>query len=402
MGPELGAIFWAMFGVEATFGAYTGIWPLWIEALGAPITIVGLVLSSSGLLRLVILAPSATLAERFDPRKLMIGARAITAVALVSAGLATHWTQLIPMVIGAAIGEIVFPLIQAHLALHAAEQRVRAFTLVFNVGPAVAFGISPLIAGILIARFDMRAAFFFAGACTAFSLYFFSRLSPPDRSLPPSERPRSSYREALAHDGVKPLLGLQFATIFSLSLGISLLPTFLADMRGISPAVVAIMGGIGSTGAVIYGLAIARSQWLHRHALVGVVIAMVMVMVALATVLATHLIWLIAIAFIGRGGLWSAWGLYIAVIGDSVPSDRIRPRAFALSEMTGGAAFSSAPILSGQLYALRAEGPLLASLLASAALIPVLLLAQRRFRPAKPLSPEDEVMAAPYVDPEAA
>jgi MFS family permease len=402
LGPELGAIFWAMFGVEATFGAYTGIWPLWIEELGAPITIVGLVLSSSGLLRLAILAPSATLAERFDPRKLMFGARAVTALALVSAGIATHWTQLVPMGIGTAIGEIVFPLIQTHLALHAAEQRVRAFTLVFNVGPAVAFGISPLVSGVLIAQFDMRAAFFFAAACTVFSLYFFSRLSPPDRSVPVGERSRSSYREALTLDGVKPLLGLQFATIFSLSLGISLLPTFLADMRGISPALVAIMGGIGSTGAVIFGLIIARSQWMHRHALVGVVIAIAMVMVALATVLATHLIWLIAIAFIGRGGLWSAWGLYIAVIGDSVPNDRIRPRAFALSEMTGGTAFSSAPILSGQLYALRAEGPLLASLVASAALIPVLLLAQRRFRPARPLSEEDEVMAAPYVDPEAA
>jgi MFS family permease len=332
----------------------------------------------------------------------MFGARAVTALALVSAGIATHWTQLVPMVIGTAIGEIVFPLIQTHLALHAAEQRVRAFTLVFNVGPAVAFGISPLVSGVLIAQFDMRAAFFFAAACTVFSLYFFSRLSPPDRSVPVGERSRSSYREALTLDGVKPLLGLQFATIFSLSLGISLLPTFLADMRGISPALVAIMGGIGSTGAVIFGLIIARSQWMHRHALVGVVIAIAMVMVALATVLATHLIWLIAIAFIGRGGLWSAWGLYIAVIGDSVPNDRIRPRAFALSEMTGGTAFSSAPILSGQLYALRAEGPLLASLVASAALIPVLLLAQRRFRPARPLSEEDEVMAAPYVDPEAA
>ena len=30
LGPELGNVFWAMIGVEGAFGAYVGIWPLWI------------------------------------------------------------------------------------------------------------------------------------------------------------------------------------------------------------------------------------------------------------------------------------------------------------------------------------------------------------------------------------
>src|SRR3954465_14280336 len=75
LGPELGNIFWAMTGIEATFGAYGGIWPLWIEALGAPVTIVGLVLGASGLFRLMMLLPSAALADRFDPRTLILIAR---------------------------------------------------------------------------------------------------------------------------------------------------------------------------------------------------------------------------------------------------------------------------------------------------------------------------------------
>jgi len=72
--------------------------------------------------------------------------------------------------------------------------------------------------------------------------------------------------------------------------------------------------------------------------------------------------------------------------------------------MTGGSAFSTAPIISGQLYAIRAEGPLLASLVSSAVLIPVLLLAQSRMRPGRPLTDEEESMsaAAPLADPEAA
>src|SRR4051794_22708634 len=162
LGPELGNVFWAMTGIEATYGAYGGIWPLWIEALGAPVTIVGLILGSSGLFRLMVLLPSAALADRFEPRTIILVARSFTVIGLISAGLATHWTQLLPMVIGGALGEIVFPLTQAHLARHAGEHRVRAFTLVFNVGPAVAFGLAPLVAGALIAAFSMREAFFFA------------------------------------------------------------------------------------------------------------------------------------------------------------------------------------------------------------------------------------------------
>ena len=126
----------------------------------------------------------------------------------------------------------------------------------------------------------MRAAFIFAAVCTAFSLFFFSRFAPRPKVAKEDEPTRSSYREALAEPGVKPLLGMQFATIFSLALGISLLAPFLADQRGISPAVVAMLGGVGSLGAVIFGLAVARSQWLQRHPLAGIAIAIGMVMAA--------------------------------------------------------------------------------------------------------------------------
>lgn len=404
LGREIGYVFWAMIGLEAAFGAYVGIWPLWIEALGAPITVVGLVLGSSGLLRLLILAPSAGLADRIDPRTLIVVSRSITALGMITAALATHWTMLAPMVIGSAIGEIAFPLTQAHLAAHAGEERVRAFTLVFNVGPAVAFGVAPLISGALIALFDMRAAFVFAAACTAFSVYFFSRFSPrPKRAKNEAPPPPTSYREALAEPDVKKLVSLQFATIFSLALGISLLAPFLNDQRGIPPAVVAMLGGIGSAGSVAFGLVVTRSRWLQRHPLYGAAFGIGMVMATLAIVISTQAVWLIALAFLGRGGLWSAWGLFGAALSEAVQSDRIRPRVFTLSEMMAGSAFSLAPIISGQLYAIRAEGPLLASLAACSVLIPVLLVAQRRSRPGRELSEEDVAAAAGrLVDPEAA
>ena len=215
---------------------------------------------------------------------------------------------------------------------------------------------------------------------------------------------RASYRDAVVEPGVAPMLALQFVTVFALALGISLLPTFLADVRGISPALVAILGGVGSTGAALYGLVIARSRRLQRYPLFAIIVAVVMVMGTMIVVLATPMIWLIALAFVGRGGLWSAWGLYAATLSEVVRTDRVRSRVFALSEMMGGSAFSTAPIVSGQLYAVRPEGPLVASLVASAALIPVLYIAQRRIGSGRPLTEDEEAiaLAAPLADPEAA
>ena len=91
-------------------------------------------------------------------------------------------------------------------------------------------------------------------------------------------------------------------------------------------------------------------------------------------------------------------------MGEIIESDRVRPRVFTLSEMFAGTAFSSSPIISGQLYAVRPELPLLSSIALSTLMIPVLLIAQRRLLPARPPHPSTEVLVAtsPLVESEAA
>src|SRR5690606_35887017 len=105
-------IFWGLFFLEATFGAYLGVWPLWIERLGAPVAVVGLVLGAGGFIRLFVIAPSATIAEKIGYRNAILICRVAAAAGLISAAVATRWTHLILMIVGSAIGELVFPLIQ--------------------------------------------------------------------------------------------------------------------------------------------------------------------------------------------------------------------------------------------------------------------------------------------------
>ena len=393
LGREIWPVFWGMSFLEAAFGAYMGVWPLWIERLGAPVTVVGLVLGSSGVLRLLALAPAAHMGERFGARRLILAARTVAGLGLLSAALATHWTHLFVMVVGSAVGELAFPLVQAHVARHAGEHRVRAFALVFTVGPSVALGLGPLAAGLLIAGWGLRAAFLFAALCTAASIACFARLRgavPPPAGEAP-DRDRASYRDAVGDAAVRRLLVLQGATIFALSLGTSLVPTFLADVRGMGDARIALYGAGAAVGSTLFGLAVSRMAKLQRSPYVGVAAAVACTLVGFALFLGSAAPALVALAFVCRGGFFAAWSLFAATLGETAAEPN-RARAFALSEMIGGFMYSVAPMVAGLLYAARPSLPLLAATVLCAALVPVLVQAQRhahrRARPVPVAQPE--------------
>src|SRR5665648_184784 len=126
LGKELGYAFWALTFFEAVLGAYAPIWPLWIERLGAPISIVGLVLASAGVIRPFVLGPGAALTDRFNTRNVLIVCRTASVCGLVIAAFAGTWQILFVTVALNALGELVFPTIHAYVADHAGDDPVHA------------------------------------------------------------------------------------------------------------------------------------------------------------------------------------------------------------------------------------------------------------------------------------
>lgn len=373
-------IFWGMVFLEATFGAYLSVWPLWIERLGAPITVVGLVLGSSGFIRLLVLGPSAAIADRFGYRNSILACRAATGIGLLTAAAATHWTHLVPMLIGAAIGELVFPLVQVLVAAQAGAQKMRSFALVFTVGPSISLIAAPLISGGLVAMFGIRAAFVFAAVCTFASLYFLAQIQEPASLAQHPDRPASTYLDAIRDPGVRMIGVLLFATVFTLSLGVAFIPTYLENVRGMAPAVIASVSAAAAVGTASLGLALARLPKLQRSPFLTVAIAIFTIAVALLIFRSTAFFPLMAIAFYLRGGMFSAWATHNAALGVITPADH-RVRAFALIEMVGGIAFALGPVVAGPLYARRPTLPFDVSIAMCTVLIPVMLVyAQRRFR----------------------
>lgn len=383
LGRDLGYAFWATTCFEGIFGAYTGIWPLWIEHLGAPIAIVGLVLGVAGVIRPFILGPSAWLSERFDPRKLLMIARAIAFAGLIVAALAQSWPILLLTVVTNAIGELVFPLMQTYAADKTTTDRVRAFTLIFTVGPSAALIVCPLVVGVLIAIWGMRAAFVFAAVLTICAIWLISRLNFPGKHHEEQRaEPKGGYGDVYRNRPARQILMLHGATVFVLAIGVSLVPNFLHDVRGIDPALIATLGAGAAVGTVSYGLIISRSLRIQRAPFLGATVGVGAVAVALVMFTTLGSLTAVALAFVLRGGFFSAWALFMAALGETAPGT-IRSRSFATMEILGGSAMSFGPVVAAQLYGAAPTLPLIISAIGASALIPVIVYghrSQRRYR----------------------
>jgi len=385
LGRELGLAFWAMFFVEAAFGSYWNIWPIYIGSLGASVPVVGLIVGASGLIRLVVMPPSAALADRLGARVVLVGARAIAFAGFFGAVFATDWRMLLPLVVAIGIGDVAFPQIQAHVAGQSKGDTTRIFALVFVVGPGVALGIGPLISGLAIGSFGLRGAIFLTALFTLASVACFASLrhlapaigKPTSDLLDPERAPQSSYRQALSDPNVRRIVALHAATVFSLGLGVSLLPLFLEEVRGIPAERIAQLGSIQAVGTIAFGIAASRVRWLQRNPFTGSAVAVVAVASGLIIFAVTDFAPLLVVGFVLRGCVFSAWTLFSSAMGVAAkPADR--SRGFAMIELIGGTAFSAAPIVAGQIYELGPRVPLVAGTVLGLMVIPLLLRSQRQ------------------------
>lgn len=359
LGRELGYAFWALTFFEAVFGAYVSIWPLWIERLGAPIAIVGLVLGSAGLIRPLVIGPGSWLVDRFDTRRLLLVARLLSVGGLLIAAFADAWPLLFLTVITGAIGELVFPAIQTYVADHAGENSVRAFTMVISVGPSVALIVTPLVSGILISIAGIPAAFFLAAVMTVAGMLFVSRMSFARVEHDDDDGRSASYQRAWQTPAIRKIVLFHGCTILSLAIGSSLIPNFLEDERGYEPALVSILSAAAAIGTISYGVVIARNRRLRRAPVLAAVVAATCTAVGYLLFATQSLVAIVAIAFLLRGGLFSAWTFYLAAMGNVAPR-YLRPRAFAIVEIVGGSAISFGPIVASQLWLIDPHAPFIA------------------------------------------
>ena len=359
LGRDLGLAFWAMTFFEATFGAYTSIWPLWIEELGAPIAMVGIVLGSAGFVRPFVIGPSSWLGERFDRKRVIVAGRLLGVGGLLIAAFARSWEILFLTVVLNGMGEIVFPMLQSYIAERSGDNRARAFSMIVNVGPSFALMVTPLLSGLLIAQWGMQAAFILGCVTSLLSVLFVSRM---DFSIIPDDDQDAtgtvpSYGATFRNPTIRSVFILHGATIMSLAIGVTLVPIFLNDVRGMDPALISILGAGAAVGTASFGLWVTRSPSLSANPIKAAAIACTAMSAGLIIfAFGSSLPW-IGLAFFLRGGMFATWAMILAHMGDLAPA-RLRSRAFAVVEILGGSAMSFGPVVASQLYGFEPGAPI--------------------------------------------
>ena len=173
--------------------------------------------------------PAGLLADRISRRRLMAGAEALRAVALLAILLliALHWLTLPLLALSgfiAVCGTVVYsvaapalvPSLVPAQALPAANARI-------ELARTIAFASGPALGGVLVGWLGAAPAFAFAAALSVVAVVFLSGLYEPKRTATPRRHPLHEIREGATFVLKHPLLRPVFVTQFIFNTGSFLL-----------------------------------------------------------------------------------------------------------------------------------------------------------------------------------
>jgi MFS family permease len=379
--PQLGLshdnkrMFWALACSEGATSLFLTMWAIYVAELGASAPQVGLVLGSRSFGALVFLLLSGPLSDRIPARRYIIGCRSLFVVGMLLISLAWTWWMVIPAALFVSAATMAWPVVSRTIAEQTEDgpERLRAFTLIYTVGPSIAMLAGPALSGVIADRVDLRAVFWAAAAVGVVSIAILATIHPSERAG--DESVPASYRRLLAETGIWRLYLLSMGAMFVFSLGHTLTPVYLQEVHELALGRIGLLGSVAAAGSIGFGLVAARVAF-FRQALPVLLLALGCVALSFAVLAAGRGYWQFAVAFLLEGGFYLIWPLLYTRVSDAAP-ERLRSRAYALVEVTFFISFTIAPIVAGALYKIQPRLPLM---LGAALVLPVAIAGARVFR----------------------
>ena len=337
-------------------GLLVPILPAYAASLGASATLIGLLLTSFGLTRLVVGLPSAWLAQRIGHRRLLVGSPAL--IAPVAAGCAVvggFWPlAAFCLVEGGAAAAYATAGAAAAVAEPAPQERGMTLAL-YQAAGLLGAALGPAIGGIVGQQFGLRAPFVVYALLSAAVAWWLGRALGPDAFLPPLDQAgqlahdRRSGRWWLASRDLLPLWLFAFI-LAAARTGTQLVaaPLLGAGRLGLSPRDIGLSlstGGFAAV-AVLYPAGWLAGRYGRKpvSAAGGLLMAGALVIFAASSSTASYVL---AALMLGVAG--GATGLApVAYLADRV-SDANRTLAVGTYRTLGDAGAAAAPLLLGWL-----------------------------------------------------
>jgi predicted MFS family arabinose efflux permease len=293
--------------------------------------------------------PAGLLADRISRRRLMAGAEALRAVALLAILLLIALNLLtLPLlalcgfiaVCGTVVYSVAAPALVPSLV---SPRQLPAANTRIELARTIAFASGPALGGFLVGWWGAAPAFAFAAALSVVAVVLLSGLYEPARTPAPRRHPLHEIKEGAAFVMNHPLLRPVFLTQFIFNsawfLLLAIFVPYAVHRLGLSASGVGItlaMFGVGMvTGALL-------ATWVMQRLAFGTVIALgpVTGFVAAATMALTSVVpsaWLAGLSFFLLGVGPILWVISTTTLRQSVTPSQLLGRVSAINILSYGA-----------------------------------------------------------------
>jgi MFS family permease len=346
-------------------GLFIYIQPLYMERdLGATPAEVGAVLALAALLTACAFILGGLLADRFDPKKVMIGGWVLGGLSSLLMGLAPNWQAFIPAILIYNISAYCIPAINTYIAEASGDAPLEHTITVTFAGYAAGSIVAPFVGGRLAEAIGTSPLFIIGGV-----IFFISLIVALQVNSHAAHRHRATLPLRQQLDRLRPMAAF-FTRIGFISLammiGMTLTANYLGKL-GWSLGDVDTWGGTAQAiGMTILAIGLGRlAAGRQRRGLIAgqglVWLSMILFLITTPTLRFT------AVAgYFFLGGIASVRELSNAQIAGQVNRE-VRGLALGMNETLYALARSLAAALAGILFTLDLRLPLIASL----ALIPI-------------------------------
>jgi predicted MFS family arabinose efflux permease len=293
--------------------------------------------------------PAGLLADRLSRRRLMAGAEALRALALLGI-LGAIWFGLLNMPLLALLGfvavcgTVVYSVAAPALVPSLVQPRqLPAANARIELARTVAFAAGPALGGLLVGWIGAGPAFGVAAAGSMIAVFLLSGLDEPMRAPKPQRHPWQEIKEGAAfvfnHDLLRPVFVTQFIFNTASFLILAVFVPYAVRHLGLSASGVGVVLGMYGIGMVAGALVATRvmrrlpfGSVIGLGPVTGFVSAGVM---ALTTIFPTPLLAGLSFFLLGAGPI--LWVISTTTLRQSVTPPRLLGRVSAINIMSYGA-----------------------------------------------------------------
>ncbi len=328
-------------------GLFVYTLPIFLRGLDASPANVGLLYSILALSSALTIVPGGFLADRFDRKKIMILGWAIWVPVPLMFSVATHWSQLLPVM--SLYGFLLAgPAISAYIVTYAHKERITMTFTAVSASWSLGYIFSPALGGYIDSQIGATWVFFLAFALYSLAtatLFFLMSQNP--RKL--NEKSSTSQVPLNSSSWKIVKISIYFATaIFLLNITRPLVVQFLKDVFIMDSFHVGILGSVTFSGWAVISMGLGKigDKWTKAAA---VATALILASVSLIVIVSFNNFPVLVFASFIHGGSYPLWSLMGAAVGSIAPESS-RGRWISVSQAMTTFAVFIAPYIGGILY----------------------------------------------------